>query len=610
MPTPSLTDTILEALPVAVYALRDGRFVYLSERFAQSLGYTKEELLALDCVTQVIAEPQRDQINEMLRRRAKGSSEESRFFTTVRCRDGKLLDAEVHGSVTEFEGERIVIGTAVDMTAHVASTRKVIEREEYFRALTENIADVIAILDSAGRVTYVNPSVTRILGGHWTNLLNKPFFERVHAEDRESFSRAVLELKHKRSFGPAEYRVRHADGSWRVMEVVGSNLLHHPHIHGFVLNMRDVTERKRMEREVAQLNRLTSLGRLATQVAHEFNNVLMGIQSMMNVIRRRAAENDDVLGAADTINAALSRGKRVTTDILRFGRPAQLAIRAVDANALVRQSIGELRSTLPERIDVHLALLEIPRAAADPGQLAQVLTNLIFNARDAMTQGGTLTIETNVVIDKASDRFIRLKITDTGEGMAPDDLPYIFEPFFTTKKTGTGIGLAVVYQIVRAHGGHISVQSELGKGTTFEILIPVLNEHVSEEPSETELAHRARRRVLIVDDDEITALGLRLSLEADGVAVAVVHDGADAAAAVAEFDPDAVILDLSLADADGRDVYAQLNRQHPVLPVIFSSGHATESEINEILQNPRTAFLMKPYSTAELLQTIENLLTV
>jgi len=166
MNSASLTDTILEALPVAVYAIRDGRFVYLSARFAQVLGYTKDEMLALDSVTRVIAEPQRELVSEMLRRRDAGFVDETRFFATVRCRDGTLLDAEVHGPVTEFDGERIVIGIAVDMTAHLASARKLIEREEYFRALTENIADVIAILDSAGRVTYVKPSVNRTLGWH------------------------------------------------------------------------------------------------------------------------------------------------------------------------------------------------------------------------------------------------------------------------------------------------------------------------------------------------------------------------------------------------------------------------------------------------------------
>jgi PAS domain S-box-containing protein len=607
--------TLVNEAPVAVfrYGISSGRLSYVNAKFAQTLGYTVREILELDSVTDLIAEDHREQMRETIRSHEAGDDREVHYVTKVRRRDGALLDAEVFGSVADIDGGRIVIGAAVNVTTQIAANRQLREREEYLRALTDHVSDVIAIISSEHVLTYISPSVHRVLGLAPEELLGKVTWATVHPEDRERFSTALTNMARGNGFRPAEYRFQHTNGTWRTFEVVATNLLEHHHIRGLVLNLHDITERKRMEQELAQLHRLTSLGRLSAQVAHEFNNVMMGIQPIAEMIRRRT--DDPMLHRlTDVIATSIKRGKRVTTDILRFGKPAQLALRAINVDDLLHQAADEIRPMLGERINLELS----PPATAmhvnaDSAQLAQVLINLALNARDAMeAHGGTLTLDARPARDgEIGDpaAFVHFTITDTGAGIASEDLPYIFEPLFTTKPRGTGLGLSVVFQIVTGHRGHISVDSEPGKGTTFHLFIPAISISTREDATSAreEIAAPQRTvRVLIIEDEEAVATGLRWSLEAEGMQVHVVEKGAEALPAIAAFRPDVVVLDLSLQDEDGRDVYQRISAASP-LPVIFSSGHASEADVEKLVESSRTAFLMKPYAIEDLSDAIHRL---
>ena len=464
----TIAEAVVDKLPIAVYAIDDDRFVYVNAKFAETLGYTKQEILAFKSVLEIIPDGQQTIVSEILRRRAAGALDGFRYITTARCRDGRLIDAEIYGSVADLESGRIAIGAAVNVAPHLELSRKLNDREQYFRALTEGISDVIFIVDPLGTVTYVSQSVHEHFGGHWTDWLDRPFIEVIHPRDRERFSPAFDSLLTAHPFGPEEFCMRTRKGSWRDIELVGTNLLAHPQVQGLVFNVRDITERKKMEREAAQTQRLSSLGRVAAQVAHEFNNALMGIQANADVLRRRAT-GVEIQPALDGIDTSLARAKQITSDILEFGRPPRLDLRSVSADDIVLQTLAEIAPQLRSNVRVNAALVETPEIQADPSRLSQVLVNLALNAKDAMAKtGGTLTIATSV-----ADGAVHFKVTDTGEGIPQDNLDVIFEPRFTTKMKGSGLGLSVVHQIVTAHGGHISVDSEVGKGTTFDVAIPV-----------------------------------------------------------------------------------------------------------------------------------------
>jgi PAS domain S-box-containing protein len=604
-------EAVIDAFPLAAYVIENRRFAMVNAKFAQTLGYTKEELLTLNSVTQIVVDEEQQFVREMLRRREAGEQNEIRYATQVRARDGRIYDAELHGSVVYVDGRRLLIGAAVDITVHSQERRRTLEREEHFRALTENVSDIIAILDRRGIVSYVTPSVGRVLGYSPDDLVGKDCCMFLHPDDRDRVSGAVNAMSRapRASFSSAPYRFRAKDGSWKVLESVGTNLLHHPQVRGLVLNTRDITERKALERQIEQLHRLTSLGRLSAQVAHEFNNVLMGIQPFAEVVRRHSAGAPQLGAAADAIVGAISRGKRITTDILRFGRPAHPALQMVKVSSVIRQAIDEIRPALPANVTLETVIANSAMYIhGDAAQLAQVLINLMLNARDAMQpKGGTLAISAR---PSAGHEFVHFTIKDSGEGIAAEDLPYIFEPLFTTKRTGTGLGLSVVWQIVTAHHGRVSAESVRGAGTTLHVYIPSL----AEPPDHDEPRARTRRRetgtpihVLLVEDDPTVAGGLQLSLQNEGFEVRIAATGAEVLPRIAERKPDIVILDLSLPDDDGRNVYERILAEAP-LPVIFSSGHAREADVGRLLDNPRASFLMKPYTTEELLRTIDQLL--
>jgi len=243
---------LIDEAPVAVfcYHVSSSRLSYVNRKFAECLGYTVEEVLDLDSVTDIITEDQHDVVREMIRRREAGDDRELRYATKVRCRDGTVLDAEVHSSIADAGTGRIVIGVAVDITTQVASGRHLREREEYFRALTDHLSDVIAIVGGDGVLTYLSPSAARVLGYEPEELLGKTTWATVHPEDAGALGAALSELARGTTSEPREVRFQHKSGSWRTLEVVATNLLDHPQIRGSVLNLHDITDRKRMEREL------------------------------------------------------------------------------------------------------------------------------------------------------------------------------------------------------------------------------------------------------------------------------------------------------------------------------------------------------------------------
>src|ERR1051326_2939619 len=318
-----------------------------------------------------------------------------------------------------------------------------------------------------------------------------------------------------------------------------------------------------------------------------------------------AIRGDDpqVERAVDGICSAVARGKRITTDILRFGRPAISTLTTVNVQQVLRQTLNEIRTFVPPNVTVIEDAADEPMFIhADPSQMSQVLINLAMNAIDAMrANGGTLRIS----VREDAHHCAHFTIADNGEGIPESDLPYIFEPHFSTKNTGSGLGLSVVWQIVVSHGGNISVDSERGKGTTFQVSIPLANAQPESPRVEApRSSSRDRRRILIVDDDETIAEGLRWTLGDEGFDVVLAATGDEAVDRVSEGDIDLVVLDVSLHNEDGRDIYERIASIDPI-PVIFSSGHRHDQRD---APHEQSASLLKPYSTGELVREIDRLL--
>jgi two-component system cell cycle sensor histidine kinase/response regulator CckA len=365
-----------------------------------------------------------------------------------------------------------------------------------------------------------------------------------------------------------------------------------------------------------QSERLTSLGRMAATIAHEFNNVLMGISPFVEVIRR----GKSIDSSLDHIARAVKRGKRVTEEILRFTRHTQPQRAAFDVAPWIEDILFEARTVVPSSCHIEAAIHSYDLVIdGDASQLQQVFTNLILNAREAMPYGGTLSLEVRREPADASlpfgvvehpERFAHCTVRDTGCGMNAETLRHIYEPMFTTKRNGTGFGLAVAHQVVERHGGAIFVESTVDVGTTFHLFLPLANPDDRPQTLVEIVTARAGvgRHVLLVEDDRTVAVGLASLLELEGLRVDVVETGAAAIEVIDHITPDVIVLDVGLPDMEGTTVYASIAAKMPHMPVIFSTGHADRRRLDALLGQKNVGYLLKPYASTTLLQAIEQVL--
>jgi signal transduction histidine kinase len=390
----------------------------------------------------------------------------------------------------------------------------------------------------------------------------------------------------------------------------------------WLMVVTDVTERTRLEEQLRQAQKLEAVGRLAGGVAHEFNNLLTVITGYCQLILDRLDPADPQRGNAEEIKQAADRAAALTAQLLAFGRKALSAPSVLDLNALVRDSERALRSLLGQAVELVLDLGPgLGAVRLDPGQFHQVLLNLALNAREAMPQGGRLTVRTAAVtLDEADARqhpegrpgpYVLLAVTDTGRGIGADIRPHLFEPFFTTKGAGggSGLGLATVYGIVRQSGGHIEVDSEPGRGTTFRIYLP----GVEATPPETAAAAAARgtATVLLVEDEDLVRNLVRYILQQEGFTVLEAADGLQALQ-LSEQHPepiDLLVTDVLMPRMDGQELARRLRATRPHLPALFLSGYTgTPTPNRGFREGAGGNFLQKPFTPRALVHKVRELL--
>jgi len=398
--------------------------------------------------------------------------------------------------------------------------------------------------------------------------------------------------------------------------------------HGALLfyegSIQDTSERKMLEDQLRQAYKMEAIGRLTGGIAHDFNNLLTLINGYSAMLLERAAGTGEVEDELRQILTAGQKAALLTQQLLTFSRRQMFLPRVINLNRVVSEIQPMLRRLIPENIEivVHLGP-ETGQVKTDPGQMDQVIFNLAANARDAMPQGGKLTIRTaDVRLDEAylrahpgvrPGRYAMLVVTDTGFGMAETTKAHMFEPFFTTKAvgTGTGLGLAIVYGVVQQSGGHISVESEVGAGTTVRIYLPSVDEPV-EKPSPVAArtsAARGQETILLVEDDDAVRTFANTVLVGLGYRVIAARDGNEAVATSANFGDriDLLITDVIMPGMSGPEVAKRVQRERPQIKVLYMSGYVDESNATPAILD-RGAFLAKPFSVEGLCQTVRDLL--
>jgi PAS domain S-box-containing protein len=638
-----------------------------------------------------------------------------------------------------------IVFNARDVTRQKLAEEALGESERRFRSLVENSTDVFWLTDAGGTTLYVSPAVASLLGYSPAALLGQPIRDLVHPDDlanAAAFFRRVLE-----SAGAPmvwQMRARHADGSWRQMEVVSQNRLEAPELGAVVSNLRDVTEHartrealreseaqfravfdgaldamvvindegrfleanaaaselwglpreellqrnvsdfaepgfrieqvnqavqangsfrahhpihrpdgtvreveasttgnivtgrhftalrdltghRRLEEQLRQSQKMEAVGRLAGGIAHDFNNILAVITGYGDMLQREIPPQDPRGKRVEQIRRAADRAASLVRQLLAFSRRQVLQPRVLDLRQAVRDLLPMLQRLIGEDIELRTVERDEPgRVRADPGQIEQVVMNLVVNARDAMPRGGRLLIETrDVQLDEGwasahaggrAGSYVMLSITDTGAGMDAETMKHVFEPFFTTKELGkgTGLGLAMVYGTVKQSGGHVWIYSEPGVGTVVKIYLPRVDELA--EPVRATQVPVARKpgteTVLVAEDEESLAEMIREILEELGYTVLVGGPGAQALEVARQHaGPIHLLLtDVVMPGLSGRDLAARLVKTHPEARILYMSGYSDDAIAHHGILEAGVPFIEKPFGPSALASKVRQVL--
>jgi len=507
------------------------------------------------------------------------------------------------------------------------------ERQQTINALVETSRDWIWALDLDGRVTFSNAAVRGILGYEPEELYGTAVLEHVHPEERAAArERLRAQTAQRRGWKSLLTRWLHRDGQIRYLESSAVPIVSiDDRLIGFRGVDRDVTERvaaeaerRRLEEQIVQGQKLEAIGALAGGVAHDFNNLLQIIVTMTSMAKERGPGDAGVAADLEQIEAAAMQAADLTRQLLAFSRQQVLERRVVDLNRLARDLLGMVRRVIGE--DVTLTFVPGEGALsvlADPGQLAQVLLNLCVNARDALPRGGHIRVATDEVElgtefcvahpGLGPGRYAKLSVTDDGAGMDAETQRRIFEPFFTTKELGkgTGLGLATVYGIVRQHDGAVEVTSAPGAGTTLSVYFPTSDATLVEErtPAPPPASRGTETILLAEDDDLVRALAVRL-LGAEGYRLLVAEDGEAAVELLRRqgAEIDLLLLDVVMPKLSGPEVEGYAATLAPRAKVLFMTGYAA-LERHERFEGDRPFnVISKPYTRAALLQKIREVL--
>ena len=616
--------------PIYVFDAETHRFLAVNDAAIEQYGYSRDEFLAMT-IEQIRPEDELPRLREALRER--GTAPSRGLVSTDPWRhhrkDGSIIEVDISSHSIEFEGRPARVVLAIDVTQRLRAERALRESEARYRELFEQANDLIAVTDLDQRLTSVNRAFAEALGYEPDELIGRRIVELVPARwHRELFEAARAKLANERTSTTYEHELIAKDGRTIVVEAATRLLEQDGAAFGIQAICRDVTARREAERALEEMSeqlrsaqRLEAIGRVAGGVAHDFNNLLTVITGYSEF----ALERDDrgeIREAVGEVLAAARSADALTAQLLAFSRQQVLQPEVLDVAATIAKAERLLHGLLGTAVDVRLVVAaDVARISVDPTQFEQVLLNLAVNARDAMPDGGTLAIEAETVdVDEvqastllglAPGRYVCVSVSDSGVGMEEETRKQVFEPFFTTKTSGTGLGLATVHGIVSQSGGHISVYSEPGGGTTFRMLFPAVDEEAeTSAPDAAGLPERRGARTILVIDDEapIRRLTARiLAGEGHEVLSAATADEALEIAGGLNEGLDLIVSDVRLPGRSGPELTEQLRTLHPGAKSLLISGYAAGSLGNGGLDY-RQPFLKKPFTAASLTAKVREIL--
>ena len=556
------------------------------------------------------------------------------FEVRFKRKDGTVFWGSVTSTTQTTEaGKTEFINVLEDITERKQAEKALRESEEKFRTFMETASDLMHISDKDGNLTYVNESTAKTLGYskeemigmHITQVLSKETLERDFKPKWEELSKKgeiILESTWVAKDGKEIYgeikvvAVYDSDGKYEGAKAV---------FHDMTEHKKAEEDRKKLEAQFQQSQKLEAIGSLAGGVAHDFNNILTVIIGNAELLSISLGKDNPLQGRVEEISKGGERAASLTRQLLAFSRRQVLQPQVLDLNGIIPNMDKMLRRLIGEDIDLETVLApELGRVEADPGQIEQVIMNLAVNARDAMPTGGKLTIETaNVDLDESyADKHVAVKpgpyvmmaISDTGTGMDEETKSYIFDPFFTTKEKGrgTGLGLSTVYGIVKQSGGNIWVYSEPEKGTTFKIYLPRVEKvaETAEKVKATAESLTGSETIMVVEDDEMVRDMARSILQRYGYSILDAQDGEEAIRVSEQYEGPIhlMLTDVVMPGMSGRVLAEQLAVQRPKMKVLYMSGYTDNAIVRHGVLDKEVIFIQKPFTVEALAQKVREVL--
>ncbi len=598
-----------------------GVVVDVNQQACESLGYTRSELIGLNPLD---IDPEMN-LAFLIRLGARlASGETVTFESRHRHKDGTIFPVEVRMRAFWENGRQFGVALVQDITERKRSAQALIESHSLLKAVVDGTTDSIFVKDRQGRYLMINAAGAQTMG--------KTVAEMIGKDDRELFPPAIAHVLMERdqqimTTGEAQVFEEIEDiENWTRTYLTTKSVYRdaNGNVNGLIGIAREITELKQLEEQFRQAQKMEAVGRLAGGIAHDFNNLLTVINGYSQLIGHRLLPTDPNRARLVEIQKAGERAANLTRQLLAFSRKQLLQPQVVDLNALLQELLKLLRRLIGEDIEVVLTpAADLGTVKVDPSQFEQAIINLAVNARDAMPQGGRLTLTTtNVVLAVAphselpAGHYACVTICDTGSGMSDAVKARIFEPFFTTKGPGqgTGLGLAMVYGFVKQSGGHVEVASTLGHGATFTIYLPHTGEDAAEMQALPDLgqAPTGTETILLVEDEDAVRNLVRIVLQAGHYQVLEARDGQEAIL-VAEQHQGPIhllITDLVMPRMSGRHLATHLAQNRPNLAVLFMSGYTDELGMAEETATPNIAFMQKPFNPTILAHRVRALLDV
>ncbi len=596
--------------------------VAFNDRAHESLGYSREEFKELKIPDFEIIESA-DEVRSHIEKITRNGFDT--FETEHRTKGGDIRNIHVSCRVISIMGRNFIQSVWHDITERRRAELALRESEEELRDFFDNANDLIQMVTPEGRFAYVNRKWLNVLGYTREELADISFIDVIHSDSKEHCLELFQRIMTGERIDFVEAVFLTKDG--RQINVEGSVSCRFEedkpvNTRGI---FRDVTERKILEEQLQQMQKMESIGRLAGGVAHDFNNMLTVISGHAELALTRLNSENPLVEDITEIQIAAQRASNLTKQLLAFSRKQTLEPKVLNLNYVITDMDKMLRRIIGEDIDLLTVYEpELWRVKVDPGQIEQVVVNLVVNGRDAMSRGGKLTIETmNMELDDdythshpevEPGSYVMIAVTDTGVGMSEEIVARIFDPFFTTKEVdkGTGLGLSTVYGIIKQSGGHIWVYSEINKGTTFKVYFPIVSEDAElfiRKGDVDEVPRGAETILVVEDEDSVRDLACRI-LKIQGYKVLEAQNGGEAYLMCKKLEKsvDLVVTDVVMPGISGAEFVEKLREIWDNVKVLYMSGYTADAIVHDGILVPGTHYIQKPYRSLDLARKVREVL--